>query len=132
MGAAAGVEPLALFRTIAHHEALLERFRQIGSSMLSFGLIEDAERELVIHRTTARCGAAYEWGVHAALFAPAAGKDDAWLAATWSGSPDDPVFSDRERLLVSMCDELHDTGDAHRARRRRRSLPPTRPRSASS
>jgi hypothetical protein len=30
-------EPLNLFRTIAHHDALLDRFRQIGSSLLSFG-----------------------------------------------------------------------------------------------
>lgn len=108
MGGAAGLEPLALFRTIAHHEPLLERFRQIGSTLLSFGTLDPAERELVVHRTTARCGAAYEWGVHAALFAPAVGKDEAWLRATWSGGPD--AFEGRERTLVRMCDELHDAG----------------------
>jgi 4-carboxymuconolactone decarboxylase len=101
-------EPLALFRTLAHHEALLDRFRQIGSTLLSFGRIDPAERETVIHRTTARCGAAYEWGVHAALFAPASGRGEDWLRATWAGAADDAAFGERDALLVAMCDELHD------------------------
>jgi 4-carboxymuconolactone decarboxylase len=110
MGPAADLEPLALFRTLAHHDALLERFRQVGSTLLSFGRVDPADRETVIHRTTARCGAGYEWGVHAALFAPATGRDEAWLRATWSGGADDPAFTARDRLLVAMCDELHDGG----------------------
>jgi hypothetical protein len=123
MGAASDREPLALFRTIAHHDALLDRFRQIGSTLLSHGRIDPRDRETVIHRTTARCGAAYEWGVHAALFAPAVGRDKAWLDATWSGARDDPAFDARDAVLVAMCDELHETGaltdatwDALRAR----------------
>ncbi|HEX5926463.1 MAG TPA: hypothetical protein VFY45_21710 [Baekduia sp.] len=109
MGGHDDVEPLALFRTLAHHDALLERFRQVGSALLSFGRIDPADRETVIHRTTARCGAAYEWGVHAALFALAVGADEAWLHATWHGTADDPAFTPRQALLVAMCDELHDT-----------------------
>lgn len=62
----ADAEPLALFRTIAHHPELLDRFRQIGSTLLSFGRLAADERETMIQRTTARCGASYEWGVHAA------------------------------------------------------------------
>jgi 4-carboxymuconolactone decarboxylase len=105
MGAADDVEPLKLFRTLAHHEVLLQRFRQIGSALLSFGTIEPIEREVVIHRVTARAGAAYEWGVHAAIFAPQVGLD---AARTWTGSADD--FEDeRQRLLVRLADELHDT-----------------------
>lgn len=105
---AVDAEPLALFRTLAHHETLLERFRQIGSSLLSFGTLAPVERETVIHRVTARAGAGYEWGVHAAVFAPQVGGDAAWLEATWRGAPDD--FADeRQRLLVELCDQLHDT-----------------------
>jgi 4-carboxymuconolactone decarboxylase len=103
------VEPLALFRTIAHHEALLERFRQIGSSLLSFGRLPADERETVIHRTTARCGAEYEWGVHAVTFAAPLGLGEDWLRATWYGAAEDPAFTARQALLVRMCDELHDT-----------------------
>ena len=101
-------EPLALFRTLAHHDALLERFRQVGSALLSFGRIEAVDRETVIHRTTARCGASFEWGVHAALFGPALGVGEDWLRATWHGRADDLAFTPRQALLVSMCDELHD------------------------
>jgi 4-carboxymuconolactone decarboxylase len=98
------VDPLNLFRTIAHHDTLLERFRQIGSSLLSFGRLPEDEREIVIHRTTARCGAGYEWGVHAAIFAAEAGIDP---RATWTGEPEH--FSGRHATLVRLCDELHDT-----------------------
>lgn len=108
MGSAPAAEPLRLFRLIAHHPALLDRFRQIGSTLLSFGDLDPADRETVIHRTTARCGAAYEWGVHARLFAAARGDD--WLRATWSGTHDDPAFGERDALLVRMADQLHDTG----------------------
>lgn len=110
MGGAEDLEPLALFRTIAHHPVLLDRFRQIGSTLLSFGRLDAADRETVIHRATARCGAAYEWGVHARLFAPAAGLGDDWLRATWSGDAGDPAFTPRQALLVRAVDELHDTG----------------------
>lgn len=108
MGSAPGVEPLRLFRLIAHHPAMLDRFRQVGSTLLSFGTLDAADRETVIHRTTARCGAAYEWGVHARLFA--AERGEGWLRATWTGTPDDPAFGERDSLLVRMADELHDTG----------------------
>jgi 4-carboxymuconolactone decarboxylase len=104
-------EPLALFRTIARHDVLLERFRQTGSSLLSFGRLDAADRETVIHRVCARCGCEYEWGVHAALFAPAAGFDDEWLYASVHGGPEDPAFSARERLLVSLVDSLHERAD---------------------
>jgi alkylhydroperoxidase family enzyme len=101
-------EPLALFRLLAHHEPLLERFRQIGSTLLSFGRLPAEERETAIHRTTARCGAAYEWGVHAVVFAAPLGLGEDWLRATWQGTAEDPAFSGRQALVVRACDELHD------------------------
>jgi len=110
MGAAEDLPPLALFRTIAHNPDLLDRFRQIGSTLLSFGRLDPADRETVIHRTTARCGAGYEWGVHARIFAPPLGLGEDWLRATWSGAADDPAFTPRQQLLVRAADELHDTG----------------------
>jgi 4-carboxymuconolactone decarboxylase len=97
---AVDAEPLKLFRTIAHHDVLLERFRQIGSSLLSFGRLPAEEREVVILRTTARCGAAYEWGVHKTVFHTAADADALWRGAVPEG---------RAGVLVRLCDELHDT-----------------------
>jgi alkylhydroperoxidase family enzyme len=100
-------EPLALFRTIARHEPLLERFRQTGSTLLSFGRLDAIDRETVIHRVCARCNAEYEWGVHAVAFAQALGLDQDWLAATVRGAAAD--FEPRQGLLVALVDELHDT-----------------------
>lgn len=99
------VEPLALFRTLAHHPQLLDRFRQTGSTLLSFGRLPAADREALIHRTTARCGAEYEWGVHAVAFAGPLGLGEDWLRASWEGAPGDV----EDGLLFQAADELHDT-----------------------
>jgi alkylhydroperoxidase family enzyme len=103
-----GVEPLALFRTVARHPHVLDKMRSTGAYFLNFGTLDPADRELVIHRTCARCGCEYEWGVHAAVFAPAVGLTAEQLAATVHGGPDDPVWSPRQALLVRAADELHD------------------------
>ena len=102
-------EPLKLFRTVARNQHVLERFRQIGAYLLNFGKLEPIEREIVLHRTCARCGCEYEWGVHAAVFAGQVGLSEAQLAATVSGDADDPAWSPRQSLLVRLADELHDT-----------------------
>ncbi|HEV7730660.1 MAG TPA: carboxymuconolactone decarboxylase family protein [Candidatus Binatia bacterium] len=102
-----GMEPLALFRTVAHNPRVLRRFRRSG--LLDPGSITVAEREIMIHRTCARCGSEYEWGVHATVFGRANGLDDARLAATVHGTPDDPVWTPREALIVRLADALHDT-----------------------
>jgi 4-carboxymuconolactone decarboxylase len=104
-----GVEPLKLFRTVAWNEHVLERFRSIGAYLLNFGKLAPIEREIVIHRTCARCGCEYEWGVHAAVFAGGVGLSGAQLAATVTGEATDAVWSEREALLVRLADELHDS-----------------------
>src|SRR3954471_23859887 len=75
-----GMEPIALFRTLAKNPRVLRRVRRGG--LLDPGSITVRQREIVILRTTARAGAEYEWGVHAAFFGAAAGLGDAELAAT--------------------------------------------------
>jgi 4-carboxymuconolactone decarboxylase len=104
-----GVEPLKLFRTVAHNAAILERFRTTGAYILNFGRVDPADREVVIHRTTARCGCEYEWGVHAVAYGRALGLTDDQLRATVHGAADDPAWSSRQALLVRLVDELHDT-----------------------
>jgi 4-carboxymuconolactone decarboxylase len=105
-----GVEPLKLFRTVAHNHAVLERFRTTGAYILNFGRLEPLEREIVIHRTTARNGCEYEWGVHAVAYGRPLGLTEEQLRATVHGPADDPVWSERQSLLVRLVDELHDTG----------------------
>jgi 4-carboxymuconolactone decarboxylase len=105
-----GVEPLKLFRTVAHNRHVLDKFRTTGAYLLNFGSVQPLEREILIHRTCARCRCQYEWGVHAAVFAAAVGLSEAQLEATVQGEPDDPAWSERQALLVRLADDLRDTG----------------------
>lgn len=106
----ADAEPLALFRTIAYHPQLLDRFRATGTTLLGRGTLDPVDRETIIHRVTARCGADYEWSVHAALFAGPLGLEEDWLRATWSGEPSDQAFTPRQATLVRVVDALHARG----------------------
>jgi len=118
----APVPPLALFRTLAHHSLLFERLRPAGAALLGKGLLPPRVRELVILRTCARCGCAYEWGVHAAMLgaaetaAPsgsmtrggaAVGLDRATIDATWVPAR---AIDPADWLIVRAADELHDSG----------------------
>lgn len=101
-----GVPPLRLFRTIAHNPRVLAKIR--ASNLLDRGSLERRHREIVILRTTARCGCEYEWGVHVSFFAQRVGLGAAEVAATVHGGPDHPKWSEAERTLIRLADELHD------------------------
>lgn len=104
-----GMEPLALFRTLARDRRLFERFA--GGSLLDRGHLTLRQRELVIHRVTSQCGSEYEWGVHAAFFAARAGLDAQQLQSTVRGGPTDPCWEAEDRLLIRLCDSLHTSID---------------------
>lgn len=104
------IEPLALFRTLVVNPSLAAAMHGLGRFVLgrepSIGI---RARELLIDRVTARCGAEYEWGVHALFFGSRAGLSEAELAATVTDGPESPVWSEDDRLLVRLADELHET-----------------------
>src|SRR5262245_51971489 len=102
-----GVPPLVLFTTLARVPRIYERFR--AGSLLDRGPVSLRHREIVIDRTCARCGCAYEWGVHVAFFAERVGLTPEQVRATVRGGGEDPAWSDEEKLLVRMVDELHDS-----------------------
>jgi alkylhydroperoxidase family enzyme len=101
-----GVEPLRLFRTLAHNERVLSRF--LAGGLLDKGSLSLRERELAILRTTARCGSEYEWGVHVSFFAARAGLSDAEVRATCARELPAGVFAPRDRAILGLCDALHD------------------------
>ncbi|GGU73382.1 hypothetical protein GCM10010211_44100 [Streptomyces albospinus] len=108
-----GEEPLALFRTYAHHLPLAEALHTWGSyelgRRLSLGL---RDREIVIDRTCARCGCEYEWSVHIARFASRAGLTAEQIASLTHGTSADPCWTaDRDRLLIDAADALHTRHD---------------------
>lgn len=105
----AAVEPLKLFRTLAHNPELMSRMRPLGAGLLgSKSLLEVRHRELVIDRVCARCGCQYEWGVHVTAYGGSVGLSNEQLLATVTASPDDAVWSAQESLLLRFTDELCD------------------------
>ncbi len=102
---------LALFRTLAHHPVLAERMTGWGGFLLGRkATLALRDREVVIDRVCARCGAEYEWGVHVAAFAEAAGLTADQNTAIADPGASDAALTARDRLLVRMVDELHDSG----------------------
>ena len=100
-----GIPPLMLFRVLARDGRLFERF--MAGALLDKGNLTLRQREIVIHRVTGRCGAEYEWGVHARFFGKRAALDEAQLRSTVRGGPDDPCWTPEEALLIRLCDALH-------------------------
>ncbi len=101
-----GARPLNLFRALGTSQRAWAKFA--AGSLLDKGPLPLREREIVIHRTCARCGCSYEWGVHAALFAARAGLTEAQLADTAAAAPDAALWSEAETLLLSTADALID------------------------
>lgn len=101
---------LALFRVLAHNPELAERMTGWGGYLLGRkASLTLRDREVIINRVCSRCGAEYEWGVHVAAFAQAAGFSPEQNAAIADPNADDAALTARDRLLVQMVDELHDT-----------------------
>lgn len=104
-----GVEPLVLFRTLARNPRVFRRF--MAGGLLDKGTITLREREIAIDRACARCGGEYEWGVHIALFAAKAGFGPDEIAATVAPGANADCWTERERLIVRLVDQLHDTNN---------------------
>jgi alkylhydroperoxidase family enzyme len=104
-----GMEPLNIFKTKAKHPVLFNQQMTLGGILLYKGELDRVERELILHRTCARCGSKYEWGVHVNAFARPLKISEEKIAGTLTAAWDDPVWSERESTLIRMTDELHDT-----------------------
>ena len=109
--------PIQLFRVLARYPALARGVTGWGSYYLSrrSGLTL-RQRELVIDRTTARCGADYEWGVHLAFYAEKSELSAEQIDSLATGEPSDACWADpADQAVLRAVDELHascDLGDA--------------------
>lgn len=101
-----GAPPLMLFRAIARNPRVLQRF--MAGGLLDRGSVSIRQRELTILRTTARCGAEYEWGVHVAAFAAKSPWTSQELKASVHEGPEAECWSDGDRLVIRLADALHD------------------------
>jgi alkylhydroperoxidase family enzyme len=100
-----GKPPLVLFRTLAASERAWAKFR--GGSLLDRGPLGLRQRELVIDRTCALAGCEYEWGVHVAIFAEAAGLTPDEVAATAGVGSAASGWTVAERALLEAVEALH-------------------------
>jgi len=100
-----GAPPLRLFRTVAHNPRVLQRW--FAGSLLDKASISLRLRELMILRTTALCGAEYEWGVHIASFADKAQWTEEQIRSTVHGDAADPCWSEQEQCVILLADQLH-------------------------
>jgi alkylhydroperoxidase family enzyme len=104
--------PINLFRLFARNMPMAEAMTGWGSYELSKRLsLSMRQRELIIDRVTALCGAEYEWGVHVASFGERVGLTAPQVASLTRGSPADPCWSASERAILTAVDELHDSAD---------------------
>jgi alkylhydroperoxidase family enzyme len=99
-----GAPPLVLFTTMARDRRLFFKF--FNSGLLDRGNLTIRQREIVIDRVTASCGAEYEWGVHTTVYADKAGLTDRQIASLVTGGPDDDCWDDADRVLIRLCDAL--------------------------
>ena len=104
--------PIGLFRVWARRPALARGVADWGRYYFSRqSALTVRQRELVIDRTTALCGAAYEWGVHLATFAEKAGLHDDQIRSLAVGDPADECWDAADRAVLKAVDELHATYD---------------------
>jgi alkylhydroperoxidase family enzyme len=104
--------PINLFKLFARNRPMAEAMTGWGRYELSRHLsLTMRQRELVIDRVTARCGAEYEWSVHVAFFAERVGLTRDQVASLTWGTPADPCWSAGDGALLRAVDELHDDND---------------------
>jgi alkylhydroperoxidase family enzyme len=105
--------PIALFRLLVRNLPLAEAAHAVGRHQLSRSLsLGVRDREILVDRTTARCGADYELGVHLAIYADRAGLTPAQVTSLTSGASTDACWTDeRDRVLLDAADALHDGDD---------------------
>ncbi len=105
--------PIQLFRVFARRPDLARGVLGWGSYYLSRrSALTLRQRELVIDRTTALCGADYEWGIHIAAFAGRVGLTAEHITSLARGSHTDACWTDpADQAVLRATDELHATAD---------------------
>jgi alkylhydroperoxidase family enzyme len=104
--------PINLFKLFARNLPMAEAMVGWGRYELGKELsLSMRQRELVIDRVTARCGAEYEWGVHVAYFGERVGLTTEQISSLVFGAPADACWPAEEAALLAAVDELHATND---------------------
>jgi hypothetical protein len=104
---------ISLFRAFARRPDRARGIHGWGSYYLSRRCaLSLRHREMAIDRTTALCGAEYEWGIHLALFATKAGLTDSQVRSLTIGTAADACWTDPDdRAVITAVDALHARND---------------------
>jgi alkylhydroperoxidase family enzyme len=102
-----GLPPLLLFRTVAKNPRVLQRM--MAGGLLDRGSISVRNRELMILRTTAKCGAEYEWGVHVAAYGSKAQWTEEQIYSSVHGGEEDACWNNEDQIVIRLSDQLHST-----------------------
>jgi hypothetical protein len=89
---------LLLFRTVARNPRAPQRM--MAGGLLDRGSNSIRSRELMIPRTTAMCGAEYEWGVHLAVYGDKAAWTKEQIHSTVHGGAEDAGWDKEDRLVI--------------------------------
>jgi alkylhydroperoxidase family enzyme len=95
---------LTLFRTFANSMRFLTK--GVPNFLDKESPLPRREREITILRVTANRNCEYEWGVHVAVFSEHVKLSPAQVAATRTSDHEAAKWTDRERLLIQVVDEL--------------------------
>ncbi len=96
---------LNIYKTLAHHPDLYNRWSPLGQFILNGSSITPRHREMAMLRMGWLCQSPYEWSQHARIAKASAGMSEAEIRAIAEG-PVSPVWSDIDRAVLRMADEL--------------------------
>lgn len=96
---------LNIYRTLAHHVDLYNRWSPLGQILLNGSTISPRHREMAMLRMGWLCQSPYEWSQHARIAKASAGMTDAELRAI-AAAPDASTWSETDRAVLKMADEL--------------------------
>jgi len=106
-----GLSPLNLRLALANHPKLGPAFQAMAHVVLFQCALPARDRETAIIRTGALTRSEYEWGMHVSIYAERCGLDAAQVDELTRGAGwqdlSAALWTDRERLIVRMVDELH-------------------------
>lgn len=96
---------LNIYRTLAHHPDLYNRWSPLGQFLLNGSSISPRHREIAMLRMGWLCQSPYEWSQHARIAKASAGMTGAEIHRIAEGA-DAAGWSDMDRAVIRMADDL--------------------------
>jgi alkylhydroperoxidase family enzyme len=103
-GRVTGNGPPNIFTTLGQHPRLFRAWLRYSAHLMPFGQLPRRDTELVILRVAWQCRSPYEWQQHVPI-ALRVGLTPDEVAGVADRSPA-PVFTERQRALLAVTDEL--------------------------